>query len=465
MAEPAVVRALAFYVPLAGVVVAALIARPDRRRAGAALLAGLWNLSALLAVNLVAVRAGWWRFDSVGGELAGVPFDALLGWALLWGALPALLPERIPAIAVVTTLVWVDLVAMPAGAPVLVLGDRWLLGEALGVVVALIPGLVLARLTVTRRRLPVRAVMQVVLFASLLAVVGSQAVLHTDGAIEPGETLLQIALQATVLLSAPALAAVRELASRGRGTPFPYDPPDRLVSSGPYAYVANPMQVSCTLLLVAWAVLLGSWALAGMAVVSAAFAAGVAGWHEDVELERRHGPAWPAYRRQVAVWRPRWRPWDGGGRPAALYVASGCDPCEGLAAWLSARSPVGIEIRPAVAAPFPVVRLTYIGRDGYTSAGVAAFARALEHLHLGWAWLAWVLLLPGVGRFVQLVVDAVGGGPLADPVGGAWCECITEVGAGASSFSSTDRARSIGRVGAPGVSTWNTMRQHGQEQK
>ncbi len=31
--------------------------------------------------------------------------------------------------------------------------------------------------------------------------------------------------------------------------------------------------------------------------------------------------------------------------------------------------------------------------------------------------LAWLLLLPGLGRFVQLVVDAVGGGPLAEPLG------------------------------------------------
>ena len=418
MAEPAVVRALAFYVPLAAVVVTALITRPERRRAGAALLAGLWNLAALLAVNVVAIRAGWWRFGSEGGELAGVPFDALLGWALLWGAFPALLPQRVPSVAIVGALVWIDLVAMPAGAPVLVLGDRWLLGEALGVVVALVPGLVLARLTVTRRRLPVRAVMQVVLFGSLVVLAGSQAVVRTDGDLAPGGALVQVALQATVVLSAPAMAAVRELAGRGGGTPFPYDPPGRLVATGPYAYVANPMQTSCTLLLLAWGALLGSWGLAGMALVSAAFAAGVAGWHEDLELGRRHGPAWPAYRSHVPVWRPRWRPWDGGGEPAALYVASGCDPCEGLAGWLRARRPVGMDIRPAVAAPVPVVRLTYIGRDGYTSAGVAAFARALEHLNLGWAWLAWVLLLPGVGRFVQLVVDAVGGGPLATPVGG-----------------------------------------------
>lgn len=417
MADAALVRALSFYVPAAVVVTTALATRPDRRRGGAALLAGLWNVVALLAVNVVAVRAGWWRFDSVGGELAGIPFDALLGWALLWGVLPALLPERVPATAVVATLVWVDLVAMPAGAPILVLGDAWLAGEALAVAVALVPGMVLARLTVSRRGLPGRATMQVVLFAALIAVGGAHATLLARGGEWP-DVHAGVAFQVTVLLAAPALAAVRELARRGGGTPFPFDPPDRLVTTGPYAYVANPMQLSCTLLLVTWGGLLRSWGLVAMAVASASFAAGIAGWHETLELERRHGGAWSEYRRRVPVWRPRWRPWVGGADPAVLYVAPGCDPCEGLARWLRDRDPVRLDIRPATAAPTPVVRLTYIGPDGDEATGVAAFARALEHLHLAWAWLAWVLLLPGLGRFVQLVVDAMGGGPLAAPIGG-----------------------------------------------
>ena len=43
--------------------------------------------------------------------------------------------------------------------------------------------------------------------------------------------------------------------------------------------------------------------------------------------------------------------------------------------------------------------------------GVAAFARALEHIHLGWAFVGWTMRLPLVEPFLQLLVDAVGGGP------------------------------------------------------
>jgi protein-S-isoprenylcysteine O-methyltransferase Ste14 len=421
MAEPAVVRAVGFYGPLALVMAASALKRPDRRRAGAALLAGLWNLTALLAVNVVALRVGWWAFGTTGGELVEVPVDLLLGWALLWGVLPALLAGRVPAFALVVALLWADLMLMPLGRPTVVLGEHWLAGEALAMATALVPGLVLARLTVGRRRLAVRVAMQFVLFGALAGGVATVAVLGATGGsaarVDLRRPLVPLVLQGIFILALPALAAVRELAGRGGGTPFPYDPPARLVTTGPYAYVANPMQLSMTATLLAWGALLGSWGIVGLAFTGAAFAAGIAGWHESVELGERHGAAWPAYRRHVAAWRPRRRPWAGEAGPAVLYVAPGCEPCQGVGRWISQRRPVGLDVRPATDAPRPLTRLGYLGPDGHGASGVAAFARALEHVHLGWALLAWALLLPGVGRFVQLVVDAMGGGPRREPIG------------------------------------------------
>jgi hypothetical protein len=43
--------------------------------------------------------------------------------------------------------------------------------------------------------------------------------------------------------------------------------------------------------------------------------------------------------------------------------------------------------------------------------GVRALGRALEHLHLGWAFAGAVLRLPLVWQSVQLVMDASGLGP------------------------------------------------------
>jgi len=43
--------------------------------------------------------------------------------------------------------------------------------------------------------------------------------------------------------------------------------------------------------------------------------------------------------------------------------------------------------------------------------GIAALARALEHVNLGWALLAMALRLPIANQFLQAIVDMSGGGP------------------------------------------------------
>jgi protein-S-isoprenylcysteine O-methyltransferase Ste14 len=48
----------------------------------------------------------------------------------------------------------------------------------------------------------------------------------------------------------------------GRGTPAPWDPPQRLVVEGPYRYVRNPMISSALMMLAGEVLLLGSWPIA-----------------------------------------------------------------------------------------------------------------------------------------------------------------------------------------------------------
>ena len=58
-----------------------------------------------------------------------------------------------------------------------------------------------------------------------------------------------------------------------------------------------------------------------------------------------------------------------------------------------------------------VRRVTYLPVEGPNSLGVAAIARALEHIHLGWAIIGWSLALPGVVHFAQLLADVFGPAP------------------------------------------------------
>jgi protein-S-isoprenylcysteine O-methyltransferase Ste14 len=136
------------------------------------------------------------------------------------------------------------------------------------------------------------------------------------------------------LLAVPAvlgLGAVYEFARRGQGTPLPYDPPTKLVTSWPYAYLANLMQLSATLMLAGLGVFLGSlWVILAGAMVHI-YSAGFASWDESEDVSQRFGADWKRYRTSVRNWVPRWRPWhrslnDSSISPAKLYVAKHADP-------------------------------------------------------------------------------------------------------------------------------------------
>jgi protein-S-isoprenylcysteine O-methyltransferase Ste14 len=307
---------------------------------------------------------------------------------------------------------WLDLALMPLGAPVVRLGDSWLIGETAAVVAGLVPGLLLARWTVAGRHLMTRVAMQGVLAVGLMVVL---PVALSGVPARPGWTLGLVA-QLMIVSAAPVAAAVAEFARSGRGTPLPYDPPVRLVTTGPYAYVRNPMQTGMTVTYLLLG-LLDAHFLIG-AVVAVAYGAGLAAWHEDTQLRDLHGAAWTRYRSAVRPWLPRARPYAG--TPAAvIWIAGGCDRCGPVARWVIRRSPVALTVRAAETHPAGVRRMTYERSDGIRAEGVAAWAQAAGHLHLGWALIGWTLLLPGLGRFAQLCADAFGAGPALTPVGSA----------------------------------------------
>ncbi|MEV6317097.1 isoprenylcysteine carboxylmethyltransferase family protein [Streptomyces sp. NPDC051776] len=405
----ALVRAACLFVPLAGTAAVAGVRPPGRPAVGAAILATTWNAVWLPAVNLLAVQWGWWSFHTEGGTVSGLPVDLLLGWALLWGALPVLAgADRLPLPLVVAGLAWLDLAAMPFAAPVVRLGGGWLAGEALAVAAALVPGLLLARWTLRRQRLPVRAGMQVLLSGVLMFAlpVGLLRPALPGGTV--GAVLTAQVLAVPMLLG---VAAVREFVQRGGGTPVPYDPPVRLVNSGPYAYVRNPMQLSVASGYALLALIALDWRAAAATAVAFAYGAGLADWHEGEGLRAAHGERWTAYRAGVRAWLPRLRPWSGTAT-ARLYVAETCGPCSRFGRWVARRRPVGLELIAAEDHPKRLRRMTYETDDGTVRAdGIAAFARMLAHLHLGWALLGWALSVPGVRWFAQLCADALGAGP------------------------------------------------------
>jgi hypothetical protein len=201
-----------------------------------------------------------------------------------------------------------------------------------------------------------------------------------------------------------------EFGERGNGSPIPFDPPKRLVTCGVYQYVANPMQMSCTVVMLAWAGVLRSGWYALAAAGALVYGAGLAAWDERTDLQERFGDEWRAYRAEVKDWRVRWRPYHAGA-PARLYIARTCGPCSELRRWIEARRPVGLELVDAETLAAGSVRRMRYEVEGEQLEGIRALGRVLEHLNAGWAFCGALVRMPGVWQLVQLVSDASGLGP------------------------------------------------------
>ena len=92
---------------------------------------------------------------------------------------------------------------------------------------------------------------------------------------------------------------------KGRGTPLPLDPPKRFVANGPYRFVRNPMVIGLWLVLAGQALLYQSLAVTIYLLLVVALAASFVRFVEEPDLERRFGPEYLAYKRQVPRWVPR----------------------------------------------------------------------------------------------------------------------------------------------------------------
>lgn len=100
-------------------------------------------------------------------------------------------------------------------------------------------------------------------------------------------------------------------AIHGRGTPAPVMPPTRLVVTGLYRYVRNPMYVAVLAIVVGQALFFGRRGLlAYAALVWATVHVWVLGYEEPA-LRARFGADYAAYGAAVRRWWPRLRPWRG----------------------------------------------------------------------------------------------------------------------------------------------------------
>ena len=93
---------------------------------------------------------------------------------------------------------------------------------------------------------------------------------------------------------------------RVKGTPVPFNPPPKLVATGPYVYVRNPMVTGMSLALLGFSILFRSISLAF--IFTPLFVL-LNAWElkalEEPELEKRLGDEYIEYKKKVPMFIPR----------------------------------------------------------------------------------------------------------------------------------------------------------------
>ena len=248
------VRAASLYISVIATGVIWMWRRPTTRIVAGAVLAFFWNLPIVLALHLAAAHFGWWRFDARGGLFLGMPVEL---YSRVGVAVGRRAGDGVPfAVASCRDPHRVGSRPRPhasrsSSTPA---GARVAARVKDGLSAGLLPGQLLARWTMRGERLVERAALQVVAFTGLvLFVLPAIAIEGSGGAwLNPfGRPAWQFSLlvQALACPALLGLTAVQEFVGRGGGTPVPFDPPRQLVTTGVYAYIRNPMQLSAVVLL------------------------------------------------------------------------------------------------------------------------------------------------------------------------------------------------------------------------
>jgi protein-S-isoprenylcysteine O-methyltransferase Ste14 len=150
----------------------------------------------------------------------------------------------------------------------------------------------------------VRAITYATLFIGFFLIAMPARLLVWSGLSSPETTgwPQMIGVAFTAAGAALTLWCVATFVFVGRGTPFPLDPPRRLVDRGPYAIVRNPMSSAAALGMGGAALAYGSWVLLIYVVIFLAVMHAVVVGYEEPTLRSMFGPAYEDYCRRVNRW-------------------------------------------------------------------------------------------------------------------------------------------------------------------
>ena len=149
-----------------------------------------------------------------------------------------------------------------------------------------------------------KSLLYLFLEAGLFALYIPLAVLRTGPKMETGMFSF-LAIPVWLLGGWIVLQCFWDFTMQGRGTPLPADPPRKLIISGFYRYVRNPIYVGVVLIFLGHFLWFGYWALLMYAIVSFLGVHAFVVLYEEPTLKRKFGPSYEDYLKRVPRWIPK----------------------------------------------------------------------------------------------------------------------------------------------------------------
>ena len=149
-----------------------------------------------------------------------------------------------------------------------------------------------------------RSVTYATLFIALVLIFVPGRILERTGIVQPSQpgVVEYAGMVVTAVGGAICVWCILTFTFVGRGTPAPFDPPRKLVVSGPYRYVRNPMYIGAVLALCGAAMYFGSGALFAYVAIIFVIMHLFVVWYEEPTLSRLFGSEYEAYQARVARW-------------------------------------------------------------------------------------------------------------------------------------------------------------------
>lgn len=356
----------------------------------AGLFAFLYGVAMVFVSHSFAVWVGWWSYGWDALMLNALPVDIIIGGAVLFG--PGLyfsFPNTRPLMICLPIIIGLHGTIFSSLEPLVFAGPNWFIGVLFVFGTAHLPAIYLAKWTEADTHLSYRCAVLAIMTGGMLFAVLPSLIMQAMGGswnlFDKPTWAICVTVGLLVMTSLIGIAANQTLCLQGSGTPIPLDPTKRLVTTGIYAYLSNPMQLSAALgCVVLGAFLQNIWVMAA-AVMAWVFVQGMVRWHNRNDLLKRFPTGWPEYKAHVPEWIPRWTPWIEVQATVTLCTSSKWHQM--IAPLLDTASSLDIQwSRNATA--------TYKHPDNiYDFHGSCAVAAAVMHKNFAFALLSHALLL------------------------------------------------------------------------